>query len=127
SQYALAQQDLARLLSAVNRLFYKNTESSHYATMFFGLYDDATRKLRYANCGHNPPLLLRREGAAERLMATAPVLGAFENWTCSVAEVQLAAGDVLAIYTDGITEAANAAGEEFGEDRLLQLLEANRN
>jgi sigma-B regulation protein RsbU (phosphoserine phosphatase) len=126
-QYALAQQDLARLLSAVNRLFYKNTESNHYATMFFGLYDDATRKLRYANCGHNPPLLLRREGAAERLMATATVLGAFENWECSIAEVQLAPGDVLAIYTDGITEAANAAAEEFGEERLLQLLQASRN
>lgn len=126
-QYALAQQDLARLLSAVNRLFYKNTESNHYATMFFGLYDDATRKLRYANCGHNPPLLLRREGAAERLMATATVLGAFENWECSIAEVELAPGDVLAIYTDGITEAANAAAEEFGEERLLQLLQASRN
>lgn len=126
-QYALAQQDLARLLSAVNRLFYKNTESNHYATMFFGLYDDATRKLRYANCGHNPPLLLHREGAAERLMATATVLGAFENWECAVAEVQIVPGDVLAIYTDGITEAANAAAEEFGEERLLQLLQANRN
>lgn len=126
-QYALAQQDLARLLSAVNRLFYKNTESNHYATMFFGLYDDATRKLRYANCGHNPPLLLHREGAAERLMATATVLGAFENWECSIAEVQLAPGDVLAIYTDGITEAANAAAEEFGEERLLRLLQASRN
>jgi serine phosphatase RsbU (regulator of sigma subunit) len=85
------------------------------------------RKLRYANCGHNPPLLLRREGAAERLMATATVLGAFENWECSIAETQLAPGDVLAIYTDGITEAANAAAEEFGEERLLQLLQANRN
>lgn len=126
-QYALAQQDLARLLSAVNHLFYKNTESNHYATMFFGLYDDATRKLRYANCGHNPPLLLHRVGAAERLQATATVLGAFEDWECSIAEVQLAPGDILAIYTDGITEASNAAAEEFGEERLFELLQANRN
>jgi serine phosphatase RsbU (regulator of sigma subunit) len=125
-QYPLARQDLARFLSAVNRLFYRNTESNHYATMFFGLYDDATRKLRYVNCGHNPPLLLHAEGATERLMATATVLGAFEDWQCSIAEVQLAPGDVLAIYTDGITEAANAAAQEFGEERLLHLLQTHR-
>ena len=108
SQYALAQQDLSRLLSTVNRLFCKNTEQNHYATMFFGVYDDATRKLRYANCGHNPPILLRGKGSVERLNATATILGAFEDWECSIAEVQLVPGDLLAIYTDGVTEAANA-------------------
>ena len=61
SQYALALEDLPRLLRSVNQLFYKNTESNHYATTFFAVYDDQSRILRYVNCGHNPPLLLREE------------------------------------------------------------------
>lgn len=126
SQYAVADRDLSQLLSSVNRLFFRNTESNHYATMFFGLYDDATQRLRYANCGHNPPLLIRAEGKVERLHSTVTVLGLFEQWDCVVAEVQLEPGDILAIYTDGITEAANHAEEEFGEERLLQILQANR-
>jgi sigma-B regulation protein RsbU (phosphoserine phosphatase) len=127
SQYAMAGRQLAQLLLSVNRLFFKNTESSHYATMFFGLYEDETRRFRYANCGHNPALLLRADGSVERLHSTTTVLGLFEQWECVVAEVQLEQGDILAIYTDGITEAANAAEEEFGEERLLQLLQANKN
>jgi serine phosphatase RsbU (regulator of sigma subunit) len=127
SQYAVANRDLAQLLSSVNRLFFRNTESSHYATMFFGLYEDTTRLLRYANCGHNPALLVRADGNVERLHSTVTVLGLFEQWDCVVAEVQLEPGDVLTIYTDGITEAANHVEEEFGEERLLQVLQANKN
>ena len=104
-QYALALEDIPRLLRSVNRLFYKNTETSHYATMFFAVYDDETRRLRYVNCGHNPPMLLRANGDVERLEATATVLGLFEEWDCTVAECELASGDVLVIYTDGISEA----------------------
>lgn len=126
SQYALAGEDLSRLLVAVNRLFYKNTEVNHYATMFFGLYDDSRRTLAYVNCGHNPPLLLRTSNTVERLEATATVMGLFEQWSCTVAEVQLSPGDILVLYTDGITEAANPEGEEFGEERLLHLLRSNR-
>jgi len=126
SQYAVANRDQSQLLSSVNRLFYKNTESSHYATMFFGLYEDATRRLRYSNCGHNPALLLRTNGTVERLHSTTTVLGLFEQWNCVIDEVQLEPGDVLAIYTDGITEAANQAEEEFGEERLVNVLQANK-
>jgi len=125
SMYPVANRDLPQFLSSVNRLFVKNTESSHYATMFFGVYDDNTRKLLYANCGHNPPLLSRATGGIDRLTATATVLGLFELWEASVAETELGSGDILAIYTDGVTEAASANGEEFGEERLLSLLRAN--
>jgi phosphoserine phosphatase RsbU/P len=121
SQYALALEDIPRLLRSVNRLFYKNTETSHYATTFFAVYDDDTRRLRYVNCGHNPPLLVRAGGAVEHLGATATVLGLFEEWDCSVAELQLAAGDVLVIYTDGVSEAADDKEEEFGEERLVEV------
>jgi serine phosphatase RsbU (regulator of sigma subunit) len=125
SMYGVAHRDLPQLLCSVNHLFFKNTESNHYATMFFGVYEDAARRLIYANCGHNPPLLLRAGGEVERLAATATVLGMFEDWDCSVAEVRLHPKDILAIYTDGVTEAASASQEEFGEDRLLAVLGKN--
>jgi len=122
SQYALAIDDLPRLLHSVNRLFCENTPEDRYATLFFADYSDAGRRLRYVNCGHNPPLLLRANGALERLAATATVLGMFSNWECTVRETALAPGDLLVMYTDGVSEAPNAAGEEFGEKRLLDYL-----
>jgi phosphoserine phosphatase RsbU/P len=126
-QYALALEDLPRLLRSVNYLFYKNTENNKYATTFFAIYDDDTRKLCYVNCGHNPPLLVRSCGDVERLGATATVLGLFEDWDCSVAELQIVAGDVLVIYTDGISEAAaNEDSEEFGEARLAQSVRTHQ-
>ena len=126
-QYALAAEDLPRLLRSVNHLFYKNTEANNYATMFFSLYDDEQRTLRYVNCGHNAPMLLRAGGDVERLPATATVLGLFQDWEPTVAECQLNAGDILLIYTDGISEAAPSEdAEEFGEDRLIESLKKNR-
>jgi len=132
SQYALAVDDLPRLLASVNRLFYENSGDASYATLFFADYDDSSRKLRYANCGHLPPLLLRASGSSqdrvsetpkvEWLSSTCTVVGLFEAWQCEIAEVELAAGDTLVLYTDGITEAENVDGEEFGASRLLDTL-----
>ncbi len=132
SQYALAVDDLPRLLASVNRLFYENSGDASYATLFFADYNDSTRKLRYANCGHLPPLLLRTSGSSQDQVSEAPkvewlsstctVMGLFEAWQCEIAEVELAAGDTLVLYTDGITEAENADGEEFGASRLLNTL-----
>lgn len=122
SLYPGADRELPRFLHSVNHLFVQNTEVTHYATVFFGVYDDGSRKLLYANCGHNPPLMLRARGDVERLNATATVLGLFEPWECSVTETQMFPGDILAIYTDGVTEAANRNEEEFGEERLISLL-----
>jgi sigma-B regulation protein RsbU (phosphoserine phosphatase) len=126
SQYSVASENLPQILESVNRLFYENTESNRYTTLFAGSYDDGTRRLRYVNCGHNPPLVLRRDGSVERLSATATVLGLFEQWQCSMNEVQLQPGDLLVLYSDGVTEASNEREEEFGESRLIQVLEANR-
>jgi serine phosphatase RsbU (regulator of sigma subunit) len=130
SQYAMAVDNLPQLLASVNRLFYESTDDASYATVFFADYDDTTRKLRYANCGHLPPLLLRGNGKGqasnapkvERLRSTSTVMGLFEPWHCEIAEVRLAPGDTLVIYTDGITEAENADGEEFGESHLVDTL-----
>ena len=118
--------DLGGLLTAVNRHLFDCTEPDRYATLFFGCYHDETRTLDYVNCGHTPPLLLRQEGGVEILEATATVLGLFGSWDCSVRQRQLRPGDILSIFTDGITEANGANGEEFGEKRLLAALEESR-
>jgi sigma-B regulation protein RsbU (phosphoserine phosphatase) len=127
SQYSVASENLPQILQSVNRLFYENSEPNRYTTLFAGSYDDAARRLRYVNCGHNPPLVLRQDGSVERLSATATVLGLFEQWQCSTNEVQFQPGDLLVLYSDGVTEAYNDREEEFGEARLIQVLEAGRN
>jgi serine phosphatase RsbU (regulator of sigma subunit) len=126
SQSAIALEQPERFLQSVNQLFCENTTDSAYATLFFGEYDDRACRLRYANCGHYSPLVLRRDDSLERLNSTATVLGLFPAWSCSVEECTLRNGDVLALYTDGITEAFNSAEEEFGEERLAALLRQHR-
>jgi serine phosphatase RsbU (regulator of sigma subunit) len=127
SQCAIAIEQPERLLQSVNRLFHENTADNTYATFFYSEFDDRTCRLRYANCGHLPGLLLRLDGCVEHLDSTAPVLGLFTNWECPTAERQLFPGDLLAIYTDGITETLNARDEEFGEERLIEALHTHRN
>jgi serine phosphatase RsbU (regulator of sigma subunit) len=122
SQYTLALEDVSRLLQSVNRLFCENTPEDRYATLFYADYADSGRRLRYVNCGHNPPLLLRAGGALERLHATATILGMFADWQCTMGEATLQPGDTLVMYTDGITEAPSPAGEEFGERRLVETI-----
>ncbi len=126
SQFAVAREQPQCFLQSVNRLFYENTVDSAYATVFFGEYDDATQRLRYTNCGHLPGLLLRRDNSVEWLHSTGTVLGLFKDWDSPTAECPLFPGDTLALYTDGATEAFNAAGEEFGEHRLVESLKRSR-
>ena len=124
SQCALALDDLASLLRAVDRLFHQSTLPGSYASLFFAEYSDADRRLRYVNCGHPPALLYHPDGAVDRLAATATVLGLEDEWDCEIGETLLAPGDRLLLYTDGVTEAANDRGEEFGDRRLAELLAA---
>jgi serine phosphatase RsbU (regulator of sigma subunit)/predicted enzyme related to lactoylglutathione lyase len=126
SQSSLAFDQPQALLRSVNRLFYDNTSDSAYASLLFADYDDATQRLRYANCGHLSGLLLRRDGKVEQLEATSTLLGLFREWDCTMREQQLSPGDVLALYTDGITEARNDRGEEFGERLLIEALRQHR-
>lgn len=122
--FALEQPQ--RLLQAVNRLFCDNTADRAFATLCFAEYNDTTRRLRYANCGHLPALLLRSDNAVERLDATGTVVGLFKQWDCSVGENQLFAGDLLVFYTDGVTESFNESHEPFGEERLINALRRHR-
>lgn len=122
SQYALASDDLPGMLRSVNRLFHGSTPSNAFATLFFGHYDDVARLFRYANCGHNAPLLLRSGGDVEWLTATATVLGLFPKWECAVGEVRLEPNDTLVIYSDGLPDASNDQGEQFGDERLVETV-----
>jgi serine phosphatase RsbU (regulator of sigma subunit) len=126
SQFALAREQPQLLLRSVNRLFYENTADSAYATFFFADYDERAQRLRYANCGHLPALLLRHDGAVERLHSTGTVLGLFKDWDCPAAESPFNPGDTLVLYTDGVTESCNVEGEEFGEQRLVDSLQQGR-
>lgn len=122
SRYALALDDLPHLLCSVNQLFLENTPDSSFATLFFAVYDDHSRELEYANCGHSTPLLFRGNGSVERLVSTSTVIGLFPDWECVTERIALGAGDILALYTDGVVESFDAAGNEFGEHRLVDAL-----
>jgi phosphoserine phosphatase RsbU/P len=116
----------AEALVTVNRHFFASTAAERFATLFFGIYDDRTHRLRYVNCGHCAALLLRATGEMEHLYPTATMLGAFAQWSCVEAETELRSGDCLTIYSDGVTEAGTEAGEEFGEQRLETALRSRK-
>jgi serine phosphatase RsbU (regulator of sigma subunit) len=121
SQSAAALDDPRRFLEAVNRHLFDNTAPGAYATLFFGEYAEETGRLRYANCGHPPALLMRPDGGLEELKATSTVLGLFPDWECSMAETRIAAGATLVLYSDGVTEWLDGDGSEFGADRLAAV------
>ena len=123
----LAAADLPAMLTALNDHLYRHTDPDRYATLFFGCYDDETRSLAYVNCGHSPPLLLRGNGCMDRLDPTATVLGLLGSWECTLAQTHVGPGDLLLIFTDGVTEATASGGEEFGELRLLHVLQKTMN
>ena len=117
----LAPLDLPLLLESVSRLFYENTTGESYATMFFAVYDNSCRGLRFVNCGHVAPLPLR----VQRLHATPDehnnCAEVVLKWEGRIEEVKLYPGDVLIICTDGVTEAPNAQGEEYDESASPSL------
>lgn len=125
SHYGMARDNLESLLKSVNTLFHQNIPLESFATMVFAEYHDETRRLRFANCGHMSPFLLRRDRTLQTLQANSTVLGMFADWNCSTEEVQLEPGDTLLLYSDGIPDALSDDGEEFGERRLSDLLRAN--
>lgn len=122
------KDDLASLMVQVNALLYEASTSNRYATFFYAQYDPATKLLAYVNAGHNPPFLLRANGEVELLEVGGPVVGMLPAMLVEYekGEVQLAAGDLLVGFTDGISEAMNPAEEEWGEDSLLAYLHTVR-
>lgn len=119
--FSLGVHDMERALTIVNRLLYESAPEAMYSTLFLGEYDGRSQQLRYVNCGHPAPLLYGENGCV-RLEATSSVLGLFSEWQCVMGEAELRPGDTLLLYSDGVSEATNAAEEEFGDGRLEDLL-----
>jgi sigma-B regulation protein RsbU (phosphoserine phosphatase) len=111
------------LCTRLNSLFCRNTGGERFITFFYAQLDGPGRQLTYTNAGHNAPVLLHRDASYERLEAGGGVLGVLPDQEFAVGAARLAPGDRVVFYTDGVTESCDAAGEEFGEARLLQLLQ----
>jgi sigma-B regulation protein RsbU (phosphoserine phosphatase) len=110
----------------VNRILCGNIAEGRFISFFYGIVDAVLGSLTYCNAGHYPPILVRAGGAVERLEAGGAVLGVFGDGAYEQAQVAVGGGDRLVLYTDGITEARDAADDEFGEERLMALAVANR-
>jgi sigma-B regulation protein RsbU (phosphoserine phosphatase) len=113
------------LCNRVNNLISRNIVPGKFISFFYCLLQADSRVLSYTNAGHCPPMLLHADGSLDRLRTGGAVFGAFPDWQYEQHVVQLEKGDLLVLFTDGITEARNASGEEFGEERLARLIVKN--
>jgi sigma-B regulation protein RsbU (phosphoserine phosphatase) len=114
------------ICARLNSLVCGNIASDRFITFFYAQLDGSARRLRYANAGHNVPIVLHQDGSCDRLEVGGGVLGVFQIQTFMMGTQELARGDRVVLFTDGVTEARNADGEEFGEGRLVRLLEEIR-
>jgi sigma-B regulation protein RsbU (phosphoserine phosphatase) len=110
------------VMERVNTFLYESTQANKYVTLFYAELDPATRRMAYVNAGHVPPYWLRREGSPRQLTAGGPVLGLLEGVRYEVGEIELAPGDVVAMVTDGATEALSADERELGDERVVRAL-----
>ena len=117
-----APSDVSSVMSRLDRVVAANFPRNRFVSLFFGLLEPVSGDLIYCNAGHNPPFLVRAAGSIERLPSCGTILGIFPEMGYEVKTCRLERGDVLTLYSDGVTEENNPAGEEFGEDRLSQLL-----
>ena len=124
--FATAGADPHDVCTSVNRLLCRNMVSGRFVTFCYARLDVASGRLTYANAGHNPPMLVHADGRIDPLVPGGTVLGVFAESTYEQGEFRIGPGDRLVLYTDGITEGRNAAGDEFGEERLTESAVAHR-
>jgi sigma-B regulation protein RsbU (phosphoserine phosphatase) len=115
--------DLVALLKVVNHQAYASSSDDRYATLFYGVFDESTRTLRYVNAGHNPPVIIRRDGSMHWLETGGAPVGLFAESEYREGIVKLESGDLLIAFTDGLIEAANQDGEEWGVRGLLKAVD----
>ena len=123
------QADLTVVMRHLNALVYESSAANRYATFFYGELDLTSRVFTYVNAGHNPPMLFGQCASGvevQRLDTGGPVIGLIEECEYQQGTVTLAAGDILVAYTDGVSEAMNAAMDEWGEERLIDTVRPNR-
>jgi len=116
----------SELCAKLNQIMCGNTPLQKFVSCFYADLDVFRRRLTFTNAGHNPPMLMHRSGECIRLEDGGPVVGVFCDSNYAQREIQLQPGDKLLLFTDGVTEARDAAGEEFGEQRLQECLRAYR-
>jgi sigma-B regulation protein RsbU (phosphoserine phosphatase) len=121
-----SSHELSSIVGKLNRLLFNSTNGEHYVTFFYATFDQDTQLLTYVNAGHNPPLYLDAEPDSEfrQLTAGGLIAGAFEHATYEQDTVQMKSNDLLFLYTDGLTEALNQDGEEFGASRIMETLKS---
>jgi sigma-B regulation protein RsbU (phosphoserine phosphatase) len=124
TRFALGQE-LSAIAEATDRDIEANSPGPVYATLFMAIFDPKTRKMRYVNAGHNPQFVLRGDGALEQMSSTGLPVGMLAGHGYGEREVQLAAGDLLFFYTDGVVEMENEADDMFGSDRLESLVSSS--
>jgi sigma-B regulation protein RsbU (phosphoserine phosphatase) len=115
--------ELASIVARLNRLLFNSTNGEHYVTFFYATFDQTTQRLTYVNAGHNPPLYLQA-GEFRQLTSGGLVAGAFEHAAYEQETVQMKPHDLLFLYTDGLSEALNQEGEEFGATRIMETLKS---
>jgi sigma-B regulation protein RsbU (phosphoserine phosphatase) len=123
----LAAGNLAELIRRVNRLVYEASSANRYATFFYGQYDPNSLELGYVNTGHNPPIVLRKttgQWQVMRLETGGAVIGLLKDLPYQQGSFALNSGDLLLLFTDGVSEAMNPDDEEFGEERLIEAAQA---
>ncbi|MCB0294047.1 MAG: serine/threonine-protein phosphatase, partial [Calditrichaeota bacterium] len=113
------------VIAKLNNFLVEATSTGHYVTFFYGVLDRRKRRFVYCNAGHNPPILMRKDRSIHYLNEGGVVLGFLANQQYTQAVLELEKGDYLCFYTDGITEIQNPREEEYGEERLVQLLRKN--
>ncbi|MDX1641988.1 MAG: GAF domain-containing SpoIIE family protein phosphatase [Balneolaceae bacterium] len=122
----LVDEECDTCLNRTNTLLFRSTESTKFATFLYGVLDPDSGKVKYANAGHNPPILFREKNKPKALEVTGVLLGGFEDSTYSQEEIGLKNDDLLLLYSDGVTEAMNSEDELYGEERLMNLVANNR-
>jgi phosphoserine phosphatase RsbU/P len=122
----IEQQDLQAAVARINKIIVRSTPSYNYITFFYGLLNKKSRYFYSINSGHNAPMVFKRDGRVLRLEKGGFCLGMFEHAEYEIEETYLNEGDVICLFTDGVTEAANLAEEEFGEERLIAIIQENR-
>jgi serine phosphatase RsbU (regulator of sigma subunit) len=118
--------NLAHFMTRINKATCEKCPSNRFITFFFSVFNAVTGDLAYANAGHNPPIIVRANGEAEMLTGGGPVLGILSTASYSELYANLDHGDTLVLYSDGVTEANNAAYDEFDEERFIEVLQAHR-
>jgi serine phosphatase RsbU (regulator of sigma subunit) len=120
-----AQRELARdpakLMHRVNYLFFESTRPEHFATLFYGVYDSGACSIRYVNCGHPSPVVVRADGSFELLEATATVLGAFQERGFEEQTVRMGSRDRVVLFSDGFAEAKMDEADDWATQTVLKL------